>query len=84
MGVSSIGNGIRLSIEGSFPAASAVPGATVYLLDRLLGVWYDVDGNVAAAGLGGVMGFGADASASCGSPKSNRSSSWDSFFAVFP
>jgi hypothetical protein len=75
MGVSSMGSGIRLSIEGSFPAPSAVPGATVYLRDRLLGVWYDVDGNVAAAGLGGVMGFGADARASSGSPKSSKSNS---------
>lgn len=70
-----MGSGMRLSIAGSFPAASDVPGATVCRLERLLGVWYNVEGKVAADGLGGVIGFGADARASSGSPKSNKASS---------
>jgi hypothetical protein len=86
IGVSSIGSGIMLSFAGFSPPAPVPPaaaspvceGATVYLLDLLLGVWYNVDGRVAAAGLGGVSGFGADASASSGSPKSSKSSNCDS------
>lgn len=78
MGVSSIGSGIISPAA----ASAAFPGATVSRRERLLGVVYNVEGSVVAAGRGGVIGFGADGRTRSGSPKSNRSSNSASFFPL--
>lgn len=82
MGVSSIGSGIISPAAAAASASAAFPGATVSRRERLLGVVYNVEGSVVAAGRGGVIGFGADGRTRSGSPKSNRSSNSASFFPL--